>query len=175
VFTKVLGLLAAVTALIGTACAPVMTLRSEPAVRQSRNACYTARLQPVAEGETFYNAFQLEIVNATSDELEVDWNQTRYLHNGHANGPLIFSGVTARTVRAIPPDTIPAGGSLEKTVWPLNLVAYAPYGSPAVRPGQRGFQMGALPQGENGIDLVVRCGKAAVRQRLSVLLAPVAP
>ncbi len=129
---------------------------SQPEVQKAASPSYEARLEPITQGHNFFVMFKLEITNNTDKNLEIDWNQTRYLYNGHSHGVFVFKGIDPKSVKnAIPPDIIPPGVTFSKEIAPLKLVAWAPIKDKSVKAGQRGISPGVLPVGQNGIRLVV--------------------
>ena len=137
---------------------------SQPEVQKAANPSYEARLEPITLGHHFFVMFKLEITNNTDKNLEIDWNQTRYLYNGRSHGVFVFKGIDPKSVKnAIPPDIIPPGVTFSKEIAPLKLVAWAPIKDKSVKAGQRGISPGVLPVGQNGIFLVlIQDGKKIV-------------
>ena len=109
------------------ACIPSKTWISNPATQQVRNFDFSAQLTPLKREKEHFVSFRLSINNKTGQSLKIDWNKTRYLCNGKSYGPVVFPGIDPATIKkSIPPDIIPAGGSFDKEVFPLKLVAFAP-------------------------------------------------
>ena len=101
----------------------------------------------------------------------VDWQATRYLHDGKPNGRFMFEGISADTIRnALPTETVAPGGRLQRQIWPIQLVAMAPYRDPNVKAESSGFSRGVLPPGRNGIRLVLRSGTKPLVETLSVVI-----
>ena len=137
---------------------------SRPVVQKATNPAYEARLEPITRGHNFFVMFKLEITNKTDKNLEIDWNQTRYLYNGRSHGVFVFKGIDPKTVKtAIPPDIIPPGVTFSKEIAPLKLVAWAPIKDKTVKAGQMGISPGVIPTGQNGVLLVlIQDGKKIV-------------
>ena len=129
---------------------------SQPVVQETANPAYEVRLEPITLGHHFFVMFKLEITNKTDKNLEIDWNQTRYLYKGRSHGVFVFKGIDPKSVKnAIPPDIILPGETFSKEIAPFKLVAWAPIKDKSVKAGQRGISPGVLPAGQNGIRLVV--------------------
>ncbi len=160
-----------------TACAPTQKIwTSDPAIQTADNPYYTARLQPLKRDSTkqnFYTLFRLTIKNKTDKNLEIDWNKTRYLFNGTNYGRFVFQGIDPENLKKlmIPPDIIPGGDTFSKDIAPLKLIGKAPLRDRSVGVNESTFSPGILPEGENGIYLVVRYGGKELSQTITLTLA----
>ncbi len=142
---------------------------AQPAAQGLIRPDYRIEFRPVKEGKKFYAAFVVTITNTGSETLTVDWQASRYLHNGKPRGRFMFASLTPDEIRhALPHDTITPGARLEKKIWPIQLVAVAPYRENGVKAGDSGFSKGVVPTGENGIRLVLQTGAKTVTETLSV-------
>ena len=151
------------------ACVPAKTWMSNPSTQQVQNTDFTARLTPLKRDKEHFVSFRLFIENKTGQSLKIDWNQTRYLCNGKSYGKVVFPDIDPATIKtSIPPDIIPAGGTYNKEVFPLKLVAFAPMRQEILDKEGRGLYPGPLPEGKNSIDLVINKGDRQMRQRISV-------
>lgn len=169
---SIVKVLVAVSLLSVYACAaaPVEKWRSEPSRQTIAGPGLRAVLAPLKEGAEFYVGFQLTLSNAGTTPLTLDWNQTRYLHNGRDAGVFVYRGIDPATIQGkIPAAVIPAGGTFTQDIFPLRTIAFMP-GSQITQDGQRGFMPGILPSGENGILLVLNRDGQESRQKLSVRL-----
>jgi hypothetical protein len=130
----------------GCAPGPTISWKSAPEIQTASNEYCKAQLEPVTTGKgAFFDAFRLMVTNRTDKDLEIDWNRTRYVESG------------------IRPDIISPGNTFSRVIFPHKKIAYAPgY--------QRGWKLqgGLLPEGENGIDLVVRQNGRVIRHRITV-------
>ncbi len=164
--------LIAVTLLAVWSCAsaPVERWRSEPATQTIGGPGLRAVLAPLKESAEFYVGFRLTISNEGTTPLTLDWDQTRYLHNGRDLGVFVYQGIDPATIKGnIPAVVVPAGGTFTQDIFPLRTIAFLP-GSQIPKEGRRGFIPGILPAGENGILLVLDRDGQATRQKLSVRL-----
>jgi hypothetical protein len=154
------------------ACArpPLVTWDSIPEVQQVEGSTCNIQWQPLRGDAPYFQSFLLRIQNLGDQPLEVDWNQTRYLHGGEDLGVFVFEGIDPDRVQgAIPPDRIAAGETFAKTISPLKTVAFLPR-EQVPEPGRRGFMPGVLPAGENSIRLALQQGDRQWQQTLSVRL-----
>ena len=100
---------------------------SNPVSRTAENDTFNAELQPGKEGKRTFVSFRLILSNKTNDPMKIDWNQTRYLLNGKANGPFWFRGIDPRTIKGnIPPDIIHGGRRFEKMIFPRETGGFRP-------------------------------------------------
>jgi hypothetical protein len=157
--------------LAGCAGKPV-TWVSTPAAETVQTPAYEATLEPVTQGNPFYSAFRLRLVNTGKSPLVIDWNRCRYLFNNKSGGGLWFKGVAPEDLknRTIPLGRIDAGSSLEKIVAPMKLMAIAPYQRTAGTKPEASFSAGQLPAGSNGIYLMVLEGGNPRPQQITVMI-----
>jgi len=142
---------------------------AQPAAQGVIRPDYRIEFRPVKAGKDFYAAFIVDITNTGGKTLTVNWQASRYLHDGKPRGRFMFAGLTPDAIRgALPPDTIPPAERLEKEIWPIQLVAMAPYRESGVKAADSGFSKGVIPPGENGIRLVLKIGAKTVTETLSV-------
>ncbi len=152
--------------LAGCASSPTTTWKSSPEIQQSRSDCCQVQLEPVITGKgPFFDAFRLTVTNRTNKDMQIDWNRTRYVESGMRHGGFVWQGIDPDQVRdaSIPPDIIPPGNTFSRVIFPHKKIAYAPgY--------QRGWKLqgGLIPEGENGIDLVVTQNGKVIRHRITV-------
>ena len=147
-------------------CAPTRIWISQPVSQGYSNKYYHAEFEPQKNGQNYFNAFRLVITNKTAKDLTIDWNKTRYLYNNKAYGTFVFDGVTEKNVHDLPSDTVPAGGTLTKVISPLNMVAWKSLVTPHY--DTPGFSRGLIPEGENGIFLVVRQDEQEIRGKITL-------
>ena len=149
-------------------CAPGLTIswKSSPEIQKTSSDCCEAQLEPVTTGKSpFFDSFRLMVTNRTDKDLEIDWNRTRYVESGIRHGGFVWQGIDPDQVRdaSVPPDIISPGNTFSRIIFPHKKLAYAPgY--------QRGWKLqgGLLPEGENGIDLVVKQNGRVIRHRITV-------
>jgi len=152
--------------LAGCATGPNTTWKSAPEIQKTFSDCCEVQLEPVTSGKgPFFDSFHLVVKNKTEKDLEIDWNRTRYVESGIRHGGFVWQGIDPDQVRdaSVPPDIISPGNTFSRIIFPHKKIAYAPgY--------QRGWKLqgGLIPEGENGIDLVVRQNGKVIRHRITV-------
>jgi phospholipid-binding lipoprotein MlaA len=150
---------------------PAEVYSSKPEVQRASNDYFVAELKPhLKEGQGFFVTFRLVLTNKTQRELNLDWENTFYLLNGRENGRFLWKGVTwdgLKEIRGQPLVPIAAGETLTAIIFPKQLLGRASGAAP------RGVQytQGALPEGENGIGLVVRQNGKVIREKMVVTIS----
>ena len=163
----VLGLIS--LQVIFSGCAPTKIWISQPAAYTVANQHYEAELEPLKSGNNYFNSFRLTITNKTEKDLTVDWNKTLYLYNDKAYGRFVFAGVNKDNVHNLPPDFVPAGSTLTKIISPLKMIAWKPIKTRHV--DTVGFSRGPIPEGENGIFLVVSQDGNEIRAKITLTIS----
>jgi hypothetical protein len=169
---SILRILVAVSLGLLCACAaaPVQKWRSEPARQTIAGPDLRADMEPFKEGADFFVGFRLTLHNDGPTPLTLDWNQTRYLHNGRDEGVFVFRGIDPATIQGkIPAEVLAPGATFTQEIFPLRTIAFLP-SSQIPKDGRRGFIPGILPSGENGILLVLGRNGQESRQKLSLRL-----
>jgi len=149
----------------GCTPAPVKTWTSSPNIQTTGNQYYKAELEPVKSDHAFFEMFRLTVENKTDNNLEIDWNKTRYIFNGQARGVFVFKGINPEDIKnlTIPADTVPPRAKFSKEIAPAKLVAFAPIRDRSVSAAKSGFSPGVIPEGKNGIYLVIRTPEQEMR------------
>jgi hypothetical protein len=171
-----LAILIGVVFSIFTGCAPVMVSVSNPSVRTATNPYYEVKFEPLKQGLRSFVVFELTVTNKTDVELEIDWNQTRYLYNGRPNGLFVFRGIEpgAAQSRTIPTDVISPQDTFTRIIAPHKLLAYAPFREQLKQdPDEPAFSGGPIPAGESGILLVVKRKDQVIKEKLAVKITKV--
>jgi hypothetical protein len=170
--TKNVGLSIFVLLFVFTGCAstPAKSWTSTPAIQNLENQYYEAQMEPLKRDHKFYVVFRLTVTNKTDKSLEIDWNKTRYSHNGRNGGGFVFKGIDPEKVKnfTIPPDVVSAGATFSKEIMPYKLLARAPIRDQTVGAEESSISPGILPAGKNGIYLVVRQNGKEVRTKIEV-------
>ena len=151
-----------------TRCAPTLVSISTPNIQTADNSYYSAQFEPISEGKNFFEGFRLSIKNKTSNDLQIDWNKTRYLYNGRDSGVFVFKGIQPKDIKnlTIPPDIIPAGRSFSKEITPLKLLAREPLSGKSKLAGK--ITPGLIPNGKSGILLFIRQNDNQIKEHLTV-------
>lgn len=155
---------------ISTGCAPTKVWISSPEIQTAGNPYYEARLEPVAGKYSFFVSFNLTVSNKSDNILNINWNKTRYIHNGRRYGVFVFKGIKPDDIKnlTIPHDIIPAGNTFSKVISPYKLLALAPIRDTGKGLAESGINPGIIPNGKNGILLVVRQNGKEVVEQMSV-------
>jgi len=156
--------------LIFPACQKQKVWTSSPDRQTLSSLSFDVGLEPLKKDAEFFNWFRLTVKNKTAADLEIDWNRTRYLHNGKDAGLFIFEGVVPAAVKnaTIPAAVIPAGSTLTRDIAPFKLIAFAPLREQTIDTEGPNIIAGVVPEGENGIFLVILQDGKSARPRISV-------
>jgi hypothetical protein len=164
--------------LLLTGCAPKTAIwTSSPSVKTFSNQYYEATLEALKKdrkGEyDFFVLFRLTVNNQTNKMLEIDWNKSRYIYNDYTRGGLVFKGIKAEDIKnlTIPFDVVSPGHTFSKEIAPVKLVTWARLKDRSIGKDDSGFSPGIIPEGENGIILVVRQNGREIREKITVNIA----
>jgi hypothetical protein len=155
-------------AIVFKGCAPTKIWISQPAAFTAANQHYEAEFEPLRNDSNFFNSFRLTITNKTEKDFTIDWNKTLYLYNNKAFGRFVFAGVNKDNVHNLPPDLVPAGNTFTKIISPLKMVAWKPLKSSKMDTAS--FSRGPIPEGENGIYLVVNQDGRQIREKITLTI-----
>ena len=167
----VLGVMIGIVLTIGPGCVPAKKVWvSNPMVQSTHNPYYNARLEPLTRDHNFFVSFRLTVRNKMDKTIVIDWNKTRYIHNGRKLGGFVFKGIKPEDVKnaTIPSDTILAGGFFSREIMPYKLLALATLRDRDKGMDESGIQPGILPNGENGILLVVRQKSKEIVEKITL-------
>jgi phospholipid-binding lipoprotein MlaA len=144
---------------------------SKPEIQRVSNDYFTAELEPlIKEGQGFFSTFRFVLTNKTDQELSLDWENSYYLFNGRRNGLFLWEGVTwdsLKEIRSQPLVLVAPGSTFTKVIFPTALVGRA---SIMIKGGVE-YTQGALPEGENGIALVVRQDGKVISEQMVVTIS----
>lgn len=156
--------------LAGCAGVQVKGYSSDPPVQTVSSDTYEVELEPqLREGQNFFVRFRFSFTNKTSKELNIDWENTFYTLNGRKNGRFLWQGITwdgLKEVKAQPLIPVPAGDTLKTVIFPARLVGRSSAGGGST--GGVRYNIGPLPEGANGIHLVVKQNGKVLRQEIVV-------
>jgi len=113
---------------------------------------------PYYEARSFFVSFKLTVSNKSDNNLKINWNKTRYIHNGRRYGVFVFKGIKPEYIKnlTIPPDIIPAGNTFSKVISLYKLLARAPIRDGSKGKAESGIIPGIKPNGTNCILLQLR-------------------
>jgi hypothetical protein len=150
---------------------PVEVYSSKPEIQRVSNDYFTAELEPqLKEGQGFFSTFRFVLTNKTKQELSIDWENTHYLLNGRRKGLFLWEGVTwdaLKEKRSQPLVLVAPGSTFTQVIFPAALVGRAS----AMEKGGVQYIRGALPEGENGIALVVRQDGKIINEKMVVTIS----
>jgi hypothetical protein len=155
--------------IVFTGCAPTRIWISQPVAFTAANQHYEAEFEPLKNGKNYFDSFRLTITNKTEKDFTIEWNKTLYLYNNKAYGRFVFAGVNKENVHNLPPDFVSAGSTLTKIISPLKMVAWKPLKTRHV--DTPSFSRGPIPEGENGIYLVVSQAGEEIRAKITLSIA----
>lgn len=158
--------------LIFTGCAttvPVYT--SKPAKHAFQDDVFVGELEPqLAVGKNYFDSFRFVLTNKSDTDLQIDWKNTFYLHNGKKFGRWGSENWTVEQLlekEQQPVDpliTVAPGTTLSRIIFPLRLVARSTL---AEKTGDDAkISRGIIPEGESGILLTVRQGDREIQEEL---------
>lgn len=165
----VLVLMIGFALMLAIGCVPTKVWIGSPTIQTAGNQYYVTQLEPLTMGHKFFVSFRLTVTNKTDKNLEIDWNKTRYVHNGRTRGVFVFKGIIPKDIKnlTIPSDTIPAENTYSKVISPYECLARAPIRDSSKGISKPGISAGIIPTGENGILLVVRQKGEEVVEKLT--------
>ena len=154
---------------ISYSCAHVQkTWISDPVFQTVEKQSYEVRIEPLKGGNDFYVKFRLDVKNKTGQEIKIDWNKTKYLLNGKSYGAFVFKGINPDDIKSssIPDDIVSAKSSFSKEISPFKMIARGKIRDES----ENGIHAGILPNGKNGIHLVIKHKNEEIVERLSVII-----
>jgi hypothetical protein len=155
-------------------CATVNVYRSNPSSKTVDNEYFDLLLEPQpAAGYYYFDAFRFVLSNKSGRPLSIVWDQSYYLLNGRKNGQFGWEGMTSenlKEVRKNPHVEAEAGETITAVIFPLKMMAKLHLRDRA-KLGESGpedqFEMGPLPQGENGMLLTVRTDGKVIQETVA--------
>ena len=142
---------------LGLGCASQPFWKSQPHLQEASNEYYVATISPIYVFNG-YKGFILTIHNKSPDDVEVDWDNTFYIHNGKKMGGFIFRGMRSGDKPETP--SIISGSLFSKEIFPRKLSEYS---SVALSTIQNPMEVG-----ENGVYLTVKVSGTAITGELTL-------
>lgn len=144
---------------------------STPKNKMVETDVFTANIEPLKNDIDYFSTFMLTIVNKTDHNIELNWNESYYLHNKKSKSSFVFRSIEPSMVKekTVPNDIIPANSRFSKKISPLSKIAYAKLASKAAI-DDKGLYAGILPEGLNTIVLVVNNNGQNIKKALSVII-----
>ncbi|MCP3941962.1 MAG: hypothetical protein GY710_10830 [Desulfobacteraceae bacterium] len=133
---------------------------------------FSVSFTPAKEGTSYFSSFMLDIENKSDSNIEIDWNKTRYIHDGKNRGGFVFEGIEPTRVRenSVPNDVISPKMRFSKQLFPLAKIALAGWNDYSAGKDKHGIYGGKLPPGENSILLTIESKGKLIRQKISVVI-----
>ena len=158
--------------LIFTGCASTATTvpvyTSNPATHTFQNDVLAGELKPqLAPGKNYFDSFHYEFTNISTTDLQIDWQNTFYLHNGKKFGRWGKDDLTIEELsekKELPLVTVAPGDSLSGLIFPLGLIARSTLAE--VERNKPKVSRGIIPEGESGMLLTVRQGGREIQEEM---------
>lgn len=144
--------------------------RTQPAVVVTENALFKAVMEPRKADSPYFTHFRVTLTNKGDTAMVIDWNASRYVFNGSPHGVLVFAGIDPQAVGSgsVPSETVAPGDTFVRDLMPLRLIAWQPVREQTA--ASRGIVPGMLPDGMNGVRLIVDHAGGSITIPLTVRL-----
>lgn len=128
--------------------------------------------KPENEGVRYFSSFILEIENKSDAPIEIDWNKTRYIHDGKNRGGFVFEGIEPTQIKAksIPNGVIFPNARFYKQIFPQVTIAMSERKDYSAGKDKLGLYGGKLPPGENSILLAILSHGELIGKKISVVI-----
>jgi hypothetical protein len=137
--------------LLGAACAPTQSWKSEPSIKTVSNTFFNASITPVFRFNG-YKGFVLNMHNKTAETIEIDWNNTFYIHSGNKDGGFWFESIQNDTQKKLKPSPVAAGEMFTIEIFPAKLRVLSrmagAYVNEDMGPGENGIFITVTVQGK---------------------------
>jgi hypothetical protein len=153
---------------VSIGCVTTKVWTSTPEIQTLSNDYLDAHLKPLKRGHNFFVSFELLVINKTNKNLQIDWNETKYILNNKVYGVFVFKGIKPEDIKnaTVPPDNIYAGKYISKVISPLRLLAGTPRRD--LSKDELAISPGIIPVGENGIYLVIRYNNNKIIEKMTI-------
>lgn len=158
--------------LISFGCTTTKSIHiSTPKKKMVETDVFTANIEPQKNDIEYFSTFMLTIVNKSDHKIELNWNESYYLHNKKNKSALVFRGIEPSMVKekTVPNETIDANSRFTKKISPLSKIAYEKIRDNVTVDG-KGLYAGILPEGLNTIVLVINDNGKDTKKALSVII-----
>ena len=150
-----------VVVLLVAACATTKSWKSEPSIKTTSNKSFDASITPFYRLNG-YIGFVLNIHNKITEKIEVDWNNTFYIHSGNKEGGFWFEGIQNDTQKKPKATSIAAGKMFTQEIFPAKLRVMSQLAASHVNEN--------MGPGENGIYLTVNVQGKTITETLTFIL-----
>lgn len=161
------SLFVVLVALLSACATTKMTVQVEPQNAKAETESFAILVTPNCGVDQLFglagcSSFNLNIINKTKNDMQVNWDKTLYIERGQTSGGFMFEGVVyIDRNKSKPADIIFAGSGFSKVVYPNNLVGYTS-GTKYLN----GWRHNYMPSGQNGIYLTMMVNGQEVNQKL---------
>ena len=142
---------------IGLGCASQQPWRSDPNMQQASNEYYVATVSPIYVFNG-YKGFLLYIHNNSTEDIEVDWDNSFYIFNGKKEGGFIFKNMRSGDKPKTP--SIIAGSLFSKEIFPRKLAEFSAIAMSTIH--------NPMQPGENGVLLAVKVDGKLIPETLTL-------
>jgi hypothetical protein len=159
--------------LAGFGCSAVVTeYASSPVSKTIDTPIFSASFTPQKGDARYFSSFMLEIENKSDTPIEIDWNKTRYIHDGKNRGGFVFEGIEPTQVRekSIPNGVILPHARFSKQISPQVKIAMSERKDYSAGKDKPGLYSGKLPPGENSILLAIQRNGELIGKKISVVI-----
>jgi hypothetical protein len=146
--------------LVVVGCASQQPWRSDPNMQQASNEYYVATISPIYIFNG-YKGFLLYVHNSSTQDLEVDWDNTFYLYNGKKEGGFIFRNMRSGDKPKTP--SIIAGSIFSKEIFPKKLAEFSTVAMSTIH--------NPMQPGENGVLLSVKVDGKQITETLTLTVS----
>jgi len=142
---------------VGLGCASQPLWKSHPNMQEASNEYYAATISPIYIFNG-YKGFMLYIHNKSTEDLEVDWENTFYIYKGKKRGGFISRDMRSGDKLKTP--AIVSGSLFSKEIFPRELSEYSSiFRSTVYNP---------MKSGENGVALTVKVAGKEITETLTL-------
>ena len=142
-----------------SACAPKNLWKSEPSMTKVSNTFFDASISPIYRFNG-YKGFLLNVHNKTSGKIEIDWNNTFYVHAGNKDGGFWVEGIPYDASKESGNTYIAPGDIFTNEIYPAKLRVLSQMAAAYVNEN--------MEPGENGVYLTVNVKGTPISETLTL-------
>ena len=151
-----------VVVLLIAACATTQSWKSEPSIKTASNTFFNASITPLFRFNG-YIGFVLNMHNKTAETIEIDWNNTFYIHSGNKDGGFWFESIQNDTQKKLKPSPVAAGEMFTVEIFPAKLRILSQLAAAHVNEN--------MGPGENGIFMTVNVQGKTITETLTFIFS----
>ena len=149
-------------AIISVACTPKNLWKSEPSMTKVSNTFFDASISPIYRFNG-YKGFLLNVHNKTSGKIEIDWNNTFYVHSGNKDGGFWVEGIPYDASKESGNTYIASGDIFNNEIYPAKLRVLSQMAAAYVNEDMK--------TGENGIYLTINVQAKPISETLTLVFS----